>query len=392
MKWGSWGMVLVMLFVDLALLPSSALASPVWKVQASFGSESLGETVIGGSLSCASQTSCVAIVNAVQGESAEAWSGLRWSPRPLARVPDPILYSVSCVRGGCVAVGSYSARCKSACPATTFSPKGTHYQSRALVERLARGRWAVQRAPSPGIYGTGLLGVSCASVRACISVGLGYVAHSYGGDLLVERFDGRRWTAQTLALPPEITRTPGYNGAALTGVSCPSASACVAVGSYNIGFPPARATLFAEDWDGTSWTFQALTAVSNPEGSAEVSCSSMSACMIVGPRWHTAGADGGHPFAERWNGVSWSTQTVPAPRAQNAALVAVSCPTAHACTAVGHASRDALVEHWNGVQWGIRRIPNPRSSLLSVSCTKATTCTTLGDYGGQRGAFIDRYS
>lgn len=287
--------------VVLAVLPSGALASGHWKVQARFGTRSW-RTLVDGTVSCASRRTCAAVGIAVNGSSAEVWDGSTWSARPFARVHDASLGSVSCTRSGCVAVGSYLARCSSVCPPDPFAPKGTHYQSRALVERLTGGSWVVQRAPSPGAGGSGLSGVSCTSATVCIAVG------SWSGGPLVERYDGAGWTAETLVLPTGVTQAAGYNGAGLLTVSCQSSSACMAVGSYNIGFPPSVATLFAERWNGASWAFQPLPVTSNPEASPEVSCSSATACTIVGPRWHTVAQAGGQPFAERWNGASWSAE------------------------------------------------------------------------------------
>jgi hypothetical protein len=384
--------------IVLAAFPASAAARRRgWSVQAFFQTPP-GQTVGLTDVSCASGSACTAIV----GSTAEVWDGLRWSPRPFAlpprpRVPlrsrAPNLESVSCVRAGCVAAGSSLGACRSVCPPTPFTPKGYHYQERALVERLAGGRWAAQPAPSPGVYGSGLQGVSCSSARACVAVGSWSPIWSWGGAPLVERFDGKRWTTQAVVLPAQVTHTPGYNGATLLAVSCPSPSACMAVGAYYLGFPPQGETLFAERWDGATWAFQPL-APFNGQISADISCSSTSACTIIGTVY--LANPGRHPFAERWNGTSWRAQTLPNPP-RLAALTAVSCPTRNACMAVGNGAGlphgSQLAEKWNGVRWRAQNIPRPpgfRTGFLdSISCTSANACTAIAT--GHGGWFVDRY-
>jgi len=95
-----------------------------------------------------------------------------------------------------------------------------------LAERWNGTSWAVQ--PTPNLTGatqSELSGVSCASTRACSAVGYYY---NSSGDLvtLAERWNGTSWAVQP---------TPNPTGAMqseLWGVSCPSASACSAVGYY----------------------------------------------------------------------------------------------------------------------------------------------------------------
>jgi hypothetical protein len=95
---------------------------------------------------------------------------------------------------------------------------------------------------------------------------------------------------------------------------------------------------------------------------------------------------------------------VPSPNAGSASsdnfLLAVSCASARACTAVGdyYNSSDVartLAESWNGRTWSVVPSPNagPASSgndLDGVSCVTATACTAVGDYKSSGIAGIEK--
>src|SRR5215472_1813433 len=105
--------------------------------------------------------------------------------------------------------------------------------------------WAI--VPSPNVPNSGnfLNAVSCASARFCVAVGAhvgkaqGAVSHP-----LIETWNGTRWS---IAAAPSVPRGE------LFGVSCPSATACAAVGFTT---PPGggNSSTLAERWDGTQWS------------------------------------------------------------------------------------------------------------------------------------------
>jgi hypothetical protein len=172
-------------------------------------------------------------------------------------------------------------------------------------------------------------------------------------------------------------------------VSCPARRMCVAIGIADI----TRQLLLAERWNGRSWTVlhPALPAGATSGGLTGVSCSSARACTAVG--FDFVPGTGSGPLAERWNGHSWTLQSVPSAGNEGIPLAGVSCPAAHSCTAVGAANSypatgavSPLAEHWNGRRWAIQPTPqigNPGSSLSGVSCSSSSVCTAVGDYAGQ---------
>jgi hypothetical protein len=258
--------------------------------------------------------------------------------------------------------------------------------------KFTAATWRLRTPPTPsGTIEGQLLGVSCASPTACTAVGY----YKTGSDLftasipftLAERWDGTTWTIQT-------TPSPSGSGSVLNGVSCTSATACTAVGSSN-GLP------FVERWDGRSWTIQATPNLAPPGFSYDslwgVSCTAADACTAVGNTYYP-GTSVPVTLAERWDGITWTTETTPTP-ADGGSLNRVSCTSATACTAVGFSAACAyacvpglpLAERWDGRTWTIQTTADDQlySSLWGVSCTSATACTAVGNDGG--GTLAERW-
>jgi hypothetical protein len=290
-------------------------------------------------VSCASATACMA----VGGNVAEQWNGSIWSATPGAGV----LAQVSCTAAAnCTAVGG--------------GP---------LVEGWNGSSWATQPpAPiPPGPASDQFSGVSCPTATDCTAVG-NYTDASGTQVPLAEGWNGTSWTIEPILAPSRTT------GAVLSGVSCSSSSACVAVGQDN-------GMALAEEWNGTTWTAQTPPAPSGaPSASlSAVSCTSALACIAVGQ------SSGSSALVERWNGTTWTAQTPPLPSAATSgSLAAVACTAASVCVAVGQSDgSNALVEQWDGTTWTAQTPPTPSgySVLSGVACTSASACTAVGNSG-----------
>src|SRR5690242_18204475 len=84
--------------------------------------------------------------------------------------------------------------------------------------------WSIVASPNPtGSSGSYLNGVSCKSGAGCFAVGYSTTA-SNPGTTLIERWNGTSWSI--LASP----NPAGATGSYLNGVSCTSATSCLAVG------------------------------------------------------------------------------------------------------------------------------------------------------------------
>ena len=344
-----------------------------WRIQAT--PNAAGGTGSGLSgVSCTSASACTASGDSLTGSGdrslAEAWNGTTWRIRA---TPNPVgttstdLFAVSC-------------RSASACTAVGTSFISSSHQDLPVAERWNGTSWTLQSTPNPGE--AVLTGVSCPSHRGCTAVG--YNNTATGVLTVAEAWNGTDWRTQATANPV------GIFGGILNDVSCTSASDCTAVGHYSTGISNGPPTAFAEMWNGTRWHIQQ---VPSPAGAAAsdlsaVSCTSASACTAVGSYANSTGTRSA--LAERWNGTSWSIQATPSPSTTFTQLSGVSCPAADACTAVGDytdgtGTQLTLAEAWNGTTWSIQATPNPAgapdSSLRSVSCTSAQACTAVGDHG-----------
>jgi hypothetical protein len=336
-------------------------------------------------VSCTSAAACTAVGSGASGALAERWNGTAWAVQP---TPTPSgasnikLYGVSCTSASaCTAIGSY-----------LVSSSGQV----TLAERWNGTAWAIQPTPNPsGVYYNELVAVSCASASSCTAVGYDGPPRTDDYVSLAEHWNGTAWAIQP---------TPNPSGAQynyLYAVSCPSASACTAAGSYEHPNTILGLTT-AERWNGTAWAIQPSP---NPSGAAGseldgVSCPSASACTAVGS---SVSSSSTVPLAERWNGTAWAIQPTPPPHPRGGAqstLEAVSCTSASACTAVGYSfnypgtnATTTLAERWNGTAWAVQPTPNPSGSdsqLYGVSCTSATACTAVGS--GPSGVLAERWN
>ena len=199
---------------------------------------------------------------------------------------------------------------------------------------------------------------------------------------LSESWNGTAWEA--LATPAH----PGSIGAALSGVSCVSASACAAAGGW-VDRSGTEMPL-AEIWNGSRWTVTPVPVPSkaiSPTSFFGVSCTSESACVAVGS--YQVENNRGFPLIDVWDGTGWRLQRSPLPsQAFRGGLTSVSCVSATECTAAGVFDTTHLAlawtDEWNGTAWRAARAPSPtRTSAVGfshVSCVPAGACIAVGTY------------
>jgi hypothetical protein len=312
-----------------------------------------------------------------------------------------------------------------------------------LGERWNGSSWSKQSTPNtPGAYAQELTAVSCYSATACTAVG--YTETDNGGTSggfapLAERYNGKSWSIQSM--PADL----GSTYELIEGVSCPSATGCIAVG-YESTAQSAWSPVSLK-WDGSSWVQIPVPATGG--SLAKLSCRSMTWCMAVGSgavvehwdgaRWSTqngppgagVGLDGiscpstteclavgkrdtpvgYNAIAARYNGSTWTTQTTQTPpNANYSNLDAVYCSSARVCTASGWLEGNAdngtstLAERWTGTSWSIQPTPNAQNpatwgnELKGIACPTSTTCESVGYVGAYTGdhgslpVLAERYS
>ena len=133
------------------------------------------------------------------------------------------------------------------------------------------------------VFSPALTGVSCASETACITVGPYFDANDVPV-ALAEYWDGVRWAAQAAPNPRGIS--PDEFGS-FYAVSCVSRQTCTAVGVYR-----AKANIdhtLTEQWNGARWHVQRSATLPSTQASASpilegISCQSATSCIAVGTR------------------------------------------------------------------------------------------------------------
>lgn len=243
--------------------------------------------------------------------------------------------------------------------------------------------WSLQTTPNPaGANHSYLYGIGCEPSSTSLCMAVGKSTTSGVDKVLAERWNGSSWALSSPESPL------GSNGSTLNAVACSTTTWCMAAGSYST---TGGTFALAELWNGTAWTIEKTA--NAPEASATVlngiSCANgTSACTAVGYAI-TKGVT--TAVAERWNGTSWSMQSVPLPAgALSSEFESVGCRGSSFCMAVGQytsssGERRSLSAIWNGSTWALKTVPEPagatESVLLDVTCTGSVViCTAGGGY------------
>jgi hypothetical protein len=370
----------VMLAAVLSIVTTAAPATTARALPAASGAATRPHELFG--VSCVSPANCVAVGSIDNGKAgngasplAETWHGRSWQTSTVklpAGAFDTALSGVSCTPAGeCFAVGAYDTL------RTDVAP---------LVETWNGTAWTPSTPPTPaGSSLPTLDGVSCATAKSCVAIG-GYLKKTGGFVPLAERWNGMEWIPAT---PPAVR---GSVDSELTTVSCVSAARCVAAGSYQAG--NGGSAVLIESWNGTAWKRMPAPA---PAGGTDpfltgVSCASASSCVAVGVAGSNVGLTA---FSEVWNGTTWRVARVAWPRGTgNSYLAGVWCAKPTRCLAAGHTGFNASTGEntgraaavfWNGKAWRVTGVPAPvkgEASLFNaVSCLSAADCVAAGQEG-----------
>ena len=253
-----------------------------------------------------------------------------------------------------------------ACGVNGNSPSTAH-----PVLGQPKGTPLVLGQPAPA--GTGQLSaVACANAERCWAVGVAGANSSTAvpATVIIATDDGgRKWRAQAVrgSVIPQ-----------LSGVSCPTARDCIAVGSTGASVPGSDVAYTTAD-GGTVWS--PATAPPGALDMPSVQCASVSDCTAIvstgsllevahsadfGQSWQTEGDLPGGFFAESdlsCNGTG-------------ACLVAGYVPTT-----AGHGQGAVALSTDGGQTWALATVPAGVGVLQSVACTTATTCLATGTTG-----------
>jgi len=272
----------------------------------------------------------------------ETLSGGSWTPTaavaPGDATADPHeqLQGISCpAAGSCTAVGQY------------INASGTQ----GVIQSQVAGSWTSSKAPLPSAAANPdvvLQGASCPAVGSCVAVG-SYVDAGDDGQGLIETLAAGTWTPTGAPLPGDKAANPF---GILNGVSCPSAAACTAVGSYvNASGKQSLVDTFSSGWTASS-PAPPGGAATNPDAPLNgVSCTSATSCEAVGSYVNTANVTNG--LIDSLVSGTWVPDFAPEPsdflqifnNGVSGALFAASCPAASSCVLSGqYTTRGATLQ------------------------------------------------
>jgi hypothetical protein len=234
-----------------------------------------------------------------------------------------------------------------------------------------------------GSNDSGILnGVSCPTTTYCVAVG-----SSEGLPLIESTTSGPQGTWSITSNPPHVP-----SGSELSAVSCISESWCVAVGSSlndNI-FHTLILTMTS-----TGWTITNDAAIRKPKDPGPksnifygVSCASTKICVAVG-QYIPSGSSSYSTLVEYSIDGQWKIITSPNGHLVNNTLGAVSCvKNTLFCIAVGYgysgSTYETLAEEITGSPWTASLVSSPNTSpnfFYGVSCASSSVCVAVGQTG-----------
>jgi len=332
--------------------------------------------------------------------------------------PSPFASGVSCPAAGtCTVVGDYGA---------------ADHTTHALLIAEHEGTWsAVEDVPLPPDASTkfpppdsesfagGFLNfVSCPSAGSCTTVG-SYTRKpleaAYPWEL--DRTAGTWTGAHGLQLPAGAATTVDSRGGGaspflgFSGLSCPSAGNCTAIGGYVDKHGDFQGGIFDER--GGNWSNGIKAPVpanagintdpmelNNPLNA--VSCAAPADCAAVG--WYvTRQAKTRHGLLLAEHGGAWKATAIALPKGAHAPggvfLTSVACPSRGNCVAVGYyaggGKTHGLVVRERGGEWqravdaalpkGAAPPSKSHTFLNSVFCASKSACTAGGYYADRSG-------
>lgn len=265
---------------------------------------------------------------------------------------------------------------------TTTPSHGVSHSLGVLGE--PRGTPQVLGQPAPS--GTGdLVAVTCASAARCFAVGTTPQTVPPGGATVIvaTKDGGQIWKAQHVT---------GGSTPQLSGVSCPSATDCLAVGSNGASVPGSGVVVTTTD-GGKTWNpVAAPTALTV----TTVDCTSVSNCVALVSDgtlvWSATSGDFGQTWQQQGNMPSFFV-----------AGADLSCTVAGMClvagyvpTGTGQGEGAVALSTDGGHTWSLASVPNGVGVLRSVSCVTATDClaagttaTTVSDVVPAHGELLD---
>ncbi len=285
------------------------------------------------------------------------------------------LDAVSCATALlCWAVGTPGTAATPAAPATpagapsssTTSTSAPAAPATVVDATVDGGRtWVAQPLgldPAPA-----LTGISCPAARLCMAVGLGGSAS--GGVVLTTNDAGATW--QSVATPAGAT--------VITGVECSSAIDCTVIATDGTTFWSANSVDF-----GRQWT-RGGSLPAGMEDAASLTCVTGGSCLATGFTPTTAGHGQGAIVISTDAGTTWTAANVPA---KTGLLQSAFCATVTSCVAGGTTSTtvsavvpahgEILTSQDGGQTWTSSGARPSIDDVYGVACPSPLLCAMVG--------------
>lgn len=382
-------------------VPAGAASSPFATLSGVDCTSATACEAVGGYLDSAKDTVPMAAASTAAGWGAAAQVAL--PQNALATRSVAALRAIDCTApGDCVAVGAYEDSTPAVLPIVASEGSGTW--SRATTIELPADAGDNQLA--------GLTSVACAAPGDCVAVGSYTNGANQPSVMATEETAGAWAQATDIELPAnagDVERVLGTAG--LASVACPTTTTCVAVGAYvdsSGALVPMRVTEHDGTWgEAVESALPARTPVVSASGLRGITCASATSCVAVGVVTAASGAP--MPAIESETAGTWgrvvelgvaSATTV----LTGGTLDAISCTTTSVCVATGSLTTSTSTTV-AGVAVDVRgewappieatsidsSIDEPTTAALgAVDCPAANACVAVGDVGAtSAGTLVD---
>ena len=261
------------------------------------------------------------------------------------------------------------------------SPPSLHVLGEPKGTTLAVGQ------PAPA--GTGeLSAVSCANARRCWAVGVAGPNPAPAGIgtvvIVATTNGGKSWKAQPVA---------GGSTPQLSGISCPTPTECMAVGSNGTSLPGSGVVVTTTD-AGATWS--PVMSPPNALTVSSVSCAGPTDCIVIVSDGTVTWSDHSTDFGQSWQ----QTGGLPSLFLAENDLTCVpggSCLIAgYVPTSNGHGEGAVALSADGGQTWSLASVPAGIGLLQSVACLSASECvaagttnTTVSDVVPAKGELLD---
>jgi hypothetical protein len=272
-----------------------------------------------------------------------------------------------------------------------------------VLYTASQGKWVQATTVPTSLASDGFYAraVTCPASDDCLVVGTDYEAVSSRTEVsAVTAKSPGGWTTTRLPLP--AGSSPGES-LQMSGIACPTAGDCVAVGDMSQTNPANNGSSQAviATLQGGNWTvaMAPLPADAAPSPAATdlegVACPAVGSCVAVGSYFSADGND--VPLIETLSTGTWQPGTAPVlDNTGDGLLYSVACPQPGTCVAVGNnvvgnnvgpSSDPGIIETLAHGTWHVSAAPQPTGApgqfwgyLWAVACPAPGSCVAAGDY------------